>query len=254
MLHVDRQKEILALLFDKGSVSVGELSKKYGVRDETIRRDLKALAKDWNIEIIYGGAHVKEAGATQGVKELALAAKRGENHDAKQIIARKAASLIEDGDVIGLNAGSTVEYILDYIGEKSVSIVTLTLTVAAKAMQLPHAEVYMPGGKARKHSGVAMGPHSLDFIRSFHIDKCFFGVSAFSKQRGFMHPVLEEVELNRAMLSVSQKTYVVTDSSKINKTAFFSLAAINEVDAFIVDDDFPEDYREYLSQQKIEII
>jgi len=254
MLYVDRQKKILATLFDKGSVSVGDLSKKYGVRDETIRRDLKALAKDWNIEIIYGGAHIKETGVTQGVKELALVTKRGKNYDAKQIIAQKSAALIEDGDVIGLNAGSTVEYILDYIGEKSVSIVTLTLTVAAKALLLPNAEVYMPGGKIRLRSGVAIGPYSLDFIRSFHIDKCFLGVSAFSKQRGFMHPVLEEIELNRAMLSISQKTYVVTDSSKINKMAFFSMAAIDEVEAFIIDDDFPDDYREYLTQQKIEII
>ncbi len=254
MLSVDRQKEILGLLFAKGSVTVTELSQKYGVRDATIRRDLKALAREWNVELVYGGAHVRDTGVPQAVKELALTAKRGENHEAKRLIAQKAAALIEDGDVIGLNAGSTVEYILDYIGEKSVSIVTLALTVAARALALPHAEVYMPGGRIRKHSGVAMGPHALDFIRSFHIDTCFFGVSAFSKQRGFMHPVLEEVEFNRAMLSVSQKTYVVTDSSKINKTAFFSLASVGEVDAFIVDADFPEDYREYLSLHGIEIL
>ncbi|MDR1966969.1 MAG: DeoR/GlpR family DNA-binding transcription regulator, partial [Synergistaceae bacterium] len=243
---MERRKEILNALFSKGSVVVGELSRKYGVRDETIRRDLKELAKSWDIEIVYGGAHIKDSNGTQGVKELEMPKKRSENYEAKQLIARKAAALIEDGDMIGLNSGSTVEYILDYIGDKSVSIITLNVNVAAKALLLPKAEVYIPGGRVRNSSGMVIGPGSLGFIKSFMIDKCFFGISALCKKRGIMHPVLEEVELNAAMVSVSSKNYVVTDSSKINKTAFFSMVPLEAIDFFIVDDDFSQDYREYV--------
>jgi DeoR/GlpR family transcriptional regulator of sugar metabolism len=251
---VERRGDILNTLFARGSVSVGKLSEKYGVRDETIRRDLKELAKNWDIEIVYGGAHIKDLNGTMSVKELEMSKKRSENHDAKQIIARKAAALIEDGDMIGLNSGSTVEYILDYIGDKSVSIITLNVNVAAKALLLPRAEVYIPGGRIRNSSGMIIGPGSLEFLRSFMIDKCFFGISAFCKKRGIMHPVLEEVELNAAMVSVSSKSYVVTDSSKINTTAFFSMVPLDAIDFFIVDDDFPQDYREYLTFNGIDTI
>jgi DeoR family lactose phosphotransferase system repressor len=254
VLSVDRRKEILKALYGKGSVTVGELSRKYGVRDETIRRDLKELARAWDIEIVYGGAHIKDPNGTQGVKELAISTKRSENYDAKQIIAQKAAALIEDGDMIGLNSGSTVEYIIDYIGDKSVSIITLNVNTAAKALLLPKSTVYIPGGRIRNNSGMIIGPGSLDFIKSFFIDKCFFGISALCKKRGIMHPVLEEVELNAAMLAVSSKNYVVTDSSKINKTASFSMTPLDAIDCFIVDDVFPPDYREYMSLQGIEVI
>jgi DeoR/GlpR family transcriptional regulator of sugar metabolism len=254
LLNVERRKEILNALFGKGSVSVGELSRKYGVRDETIRRDLKELARDWDIEIVYGGAHVRDSNGTQAVKELAVSAKRTENYEAKQVIAKKAAALIEDGDMIGLNSGSTVEYIIDYIGDKSVHIITLNVNVAAKALLLPKAMVYIPGGMVRNSSGMVIGPGSLDFIRSFSIDKCFFGISALCKKRGIMHPVLEEVELNAAMLGVSDKNYAVTDSSKINKTAFFSMTPLDAIGCFIVDDDFPPDYREYMALRGISVI
>jgi DeoR/GlpR family transcriptional regulator of sugar metabolism len=254
MLSVERRKKILNALYGKGSVSVAELSEKYGVRDETIRRDLKALAKNRDIEIVYGGAHVRDTNGLQGVQELALTAKRGENYEAKQIVARKAAALVEEGDTIGLNSGSTVEYILDYLGDRELRIVTLNVNVAARALLLPKAEVYIPGGRIRNSSGMVVGPGALDFIRSFLIDKCFFGITACCKKRGIMHPVVDEVELNTAMLSVSRESYMVTDSSKFRKTAFFMMASLDSIGHCIVDDDFPDDYREFFTRQGIGVI
>ena len=259
MLSVDRQKEILDQLFRVGSVKVSQLSQKYGVREETIRRDLKALAGKWYITLVYGGACINNSGTTpnihNGVKELALTAKRNTNYEAKQVIAKKAASLVEPGDTIGLNSGSTPEYILDYIGDKTpLSIVTLNVYIAAKASLIPNVQVYLPGGKVRTRSGMIVGPGSAEFIRSFTIDKCFFGTSAISISGGIMHPVLAEVESNVAMREVSGKCYVVSDSSKIDKRSLFRMLPIHEVDAFIVDDDFPEEYRQYMALQNIEVI
>lgn len=253
LLNVERQKEILDLLLKNGAVKVPELSKRYGVQDETIRRDLKKLAESWDIQIIYGGACLNTSIATQGVKEHALINKRKENYDAKQVIAKKAARMIESGDTVGLNSGSTVEYILDYIGDKNVRIFTLNANVAAKALLLPNAEVYLPGGRIRNSSGMVIGPDSIDFIKSFSIDKCFFGISAMSIQRGIMHPVIDEVASNIALLSVSVQNYVVTDSSKINKTAFFNMVGFDSIQNIIVDDDFPQEYREFMALKNIRV-
>lgn len=253
MLPVDRRNEIIRALYGNGSVKTTDLGKKFGVREETIRRDLKAVAEKLpGINIVYGGAYLEKS--AEPVKESKITAKRAQNYERKQIIAKKAAALIEDGDVIGLNSGSTVEYIIDYIGDKNIKIVTLNVNAAAKAVLSPNAEVYIPGGMVRGASGMIIGPASVEFIKSFAIDKCFFGASAICLQRGVMHPVLEEIELNVAMLTVSAVNFVVTDSSKLQTTSLFTMAKFENVDNFIVDDDFPKEYRDFMAMHNINVI
>jgi DeoR/GlpR family transcriptional regulator of sugar metabolism len=255
MLTVERRKFILEKLYRDGSVKVNELAALYGVGGETIRRDLKALASDWDISVVYGGAYLKNKVTVNSVQEDSIVHKRNENFEAKQIIAKKAAELVNPGDIIAINSGSTVEYILDYLGGKTpLSIVTLNVNQAAKASLIPGVEVYLPGGKVRSTSGMTIGPDAGDFIRSFTINKCFFGISAVSLSRGITHPVMEEVPNNRALLSVSDKVYVVADSSKCDKHSLFSMAKLEEVDAFIVDNHFPESYRKYMALNGIEVL
>jgi DeoR/GlpR family transcriptional regulator of sugar metabolism len=253
MLPVDRQNEIIRALFRSGSVKTADLGKKYDVREETIRRDLKAVAGRLpGINIVYGGAYLEKS--SEAVKESKITAKRALNYEQKQTIARKAAALVRDGDVIGLNSGSTVEYIIDYIGDKNIKIVTLNVNAAAKALLAPNVEVYIPGGLVRGASGMVIGPNSVEFIKSFAIDKCFFGVSAICMQRGVMHPVMEEIELNAAMLTVSSVNYVVTDSSKLQTTSLFTMAKFESIDNIIVDDDFPKEYLDFMALRNINVI
>lgn len=255
MLNVDRQKIILDHLYQKGSVKVSKLSEELGVHEETIRRDLKSLASNWDIELVYGGAVLNRAVDTPSVQEQKMQAKRERNYDAKQLLAKKAAALIRPYETIGLNSGSTVEYILDYLEDKKpLNIVTLNVHIASKALLMDDVEVYLPGGKAWKKSGSMVGSGAAEFIKSFTIDRCFCGVSAISIGKGISHPNLEEVECNRAMVEASTKSYVVSDSSKLNQNALFKMFNIEDVDAFIVDEDFPNDYKEYMEMHGIEII
>ena len=255
MLNVDRQKIILDHLYKKGSVKVSKLSEELGVHEETIRRDLKALASNWDIELVYGGAVLNGTVDRASVQEQKMQAKRACNYEAKQVVAKKAAALVKPGETIGLNSGSTVEYILDYLEDKKpLNIVTLNVHIASKALLMDDVEVYLPGGKAWKKSGSIIGPGAADFIRSISIDRCFCGVSAVSIGKGITHPNIEEIAGNQAMVDASTKCYVVTDSSKLNQTALCKLINMEDVDGFIVDDDFPNDYKEYMEMQGIEII
>lgn len=255
MLNVDRQKIILNHLYQKGSVKVSKLSEELGVHEETIRRDLKSLAANWDIELIYGGAVLKSHAETPSVQEQKMQSKREYNYEAKQILAQKAAALIKPGETIGLNSGSTVEYILDYLEDKKpLNIVTLNVHIASKALLMDDVEVYLPGGKAWKKSGSMIGPGTAEFIKSFTIDRCFCGVTAVSIGKGISHPNFEEIEGNRAMVEASSKSYVVTDSSKFNQNALFKMIDLEDVDGFIVDEDFPNEYREYMEMHGIEVI
>jgi DeoR/GlpR family transcriptional regulator of sugar metabolism len=255
MLNVDRQRIILDQLYQNGSVKVSDLSNKLNVHEETIRRDLKSLAAKWDIELVYGGAVLKNIITTPAVPEINMLSKRDNHYDEKQIVAKKAASLIQPGETIGLNSGSTVEYILDYIEDKKpLNIVTLNVHIASKAILISGVDVYIPGGKLRTKSGAVIGAEASDFIRSFTIDKCFCGISAINLSKGICHPNIEEVSGNKAMLSASRQKYIVTDSSKVNQTALFKMFDIEEITGFVVDSDFPNEYQEYMELHGIDII
>ena len=89
MLSADRQRIILDQLYEKGSVKVSELSQELGVHEETIRRDLKALAQKWDIDIVYGGAILKHQITTPAVPEINMQIKRSKNYEEKQLVAKK---------------------------------------------------------------------------------------------------------------------------------------------------------------------
>lgn len=255
MLHIDRRKEILNTIMSKGSVKVASLSEKYGVGEATIRRDLKYLAAEYGISLSYGGAFRKEKINYQTTTEMDIYKKRSRNIDEKRAIAEKAAGLIEDGDTIALNAGSTVELVLDYLDDiKNINLITLSLNVAMKASAIAGITVYLPGGKLRSFSGAFYGKEANQFLKSFNIDKAFMGVAAVSIDKGITHSALEEVEINQAILEVSQKCYLLADYSKFNKVSLTKLADLTMFDGFIFDDKSPEIYREFCRTNNIEMI
>jgi DeoR/GlpR family transcriptional regulator of sugar metabolism len=170
------------------------------------------------------------------------------------IVAKKAAALIQDGDTIALNAGSTVELILDYIqGIKDVKIVTLGLNIAAKAAKLPGVDVYMPGGKLRKTTGAFYGMDTEAFLSQFNIDKCFFGALAVSEARGVTHPSIEEIETNQIILGISQHAFLVVDSSKFDKVSLMHMADLDQFDGVVADDEMPDKYRKVMEKNGIQI-
>ncbi len=255
MQHVERRKEIFNSILNKGSVKVAHLSKKYGVGEATIRRDLKYLAKEYGIELAYGGAFVRGSVLNQTTAEMNILKKRTHNIPEKQMIARKAAKLIKDGDTIALNAGSTVEFILDYVEDlNDVNLITLSLNIALKASSIPGITVYMPGGKLRDYSGAFYGKEANEFLKSFNIDKAFMGIMAISLDKGVTHGAYEELEINQTIYQNSRLCYLAADYSKFDKVSLTKMVDLSVFDGFIFDDKTPEIYKEYCKKNEIEII
>ncbi len=255
MLYIDRRKEILETIMKNGSAQVSELAQKYDVGEVTIRRDLKYLKQNYNVKLTYGGAIANDNQIFKSIMEIELSKKRTQNLEAKRIIAKKAAELIEEGDTIALNAGSTVELILDYIDNfQSINLITLSLNIAIKASTKPFINVYMPGGKLRSLSGSFYGSDAEAFLEKFSVDKLFYGVVAVCLKSGVTHPSIDEVNVNRVLTQISRKKYLVTDSSKFDKISLVKMTDLDIFDAFIVDDDFPEVYRNIAKLHNIEVI
>lgn len=255
MLAIERRQEILELINKKGSVRVNDLAEYYDVGKETIRRDLKELSEEYGISVVYGGARLQNGIAGNQIQENHITQKRFLNHDIKDELARKAAELIEPGDIIALNSGSTVECILDHIADKTpLSILTVNVNIAARASLIPGVEVYLPGGKVRSKSGMIINFDAENFIKKFSVKKCFFGVSAISLGNQITHPSMEEVPNNRSLLSISEKVYLMADHTKFDKQSLYKLARLDEMDAILTDQKLPEAYEKYFSKYGIRLI
>jgi len=255
MQHIDRRKEILNLLLTQRSVKVAKLSERYGVGEATIRRDLKYLSQEYGISLTYGGAFTKEKITHQSTPEMDIFKKRTKNIVEKRIIAEKAAKLINNGDTIALNAGSTVELVLDYLEDiKEISLITLSLSTALRASSISGITVYMPGGKLQNFSGAFYGKEANDFLKSFNIDKAFMGVMAVSLSKGITHSAFEEIEINQTIYEISQKCYLMADYTKFDQISLAKMVDLSVFNGFILDDKTPEIYHEYCKNNDIEII
>lgn len=254
-MYIDRRKEIFKSIMKDGSVKVSELAQKYSVGEVTIRRDLKYLAQNYGIQLTYGGALSGNNSEYKSIIETDLIKKRTLNLEAKKVIAKKAAELVEDGDTIAFNAGSTVELIIDYLEDfKSLNVITLSLNIAAKASVKPFIDVYMPGGKLRSVSGAFYGPDAESFLEKFNVDKAFFGVVAACVKNGITHPVLEEVHINQLLSKISTRKYLVADSSKYDNVSLVKMMELDAFDAFITDGKLQEVYNNYADLNNIKII
>ncbi len=255
MLPIERRKDILNLIMKDGSVKADELAEKYSVGVPTIRRDLKYLAGEYGVELMYGGAYIGESGMGQNIQEISILQKKRANMDEKRVIAQKAAQLIQEGDTVALNAGSTVELILDYINPSMhINIITLTIHVAFRASSMPNVTIYMPGGRLRNMSGALVGGEGSEYLKKFHVDKAFMGALAVSIDKGVTHTSIDEIRTNQILMDISSKCYLAADSSKFDKVSFVHLFELSCFEGFITDGSLPQVYRDYARAHGIEII
>jgi DeoR family transcriptional regulator, aga operon transcriptional repressor len=251
-MMLERRKAIIQMLKTNGFVTGVDLAQEFGVNIATIRRDLKSLAEELDIELCYGGARLIEPSF---VLEQKMDEKMAQNIEAKRIIAQKAAALIRNGDSIALNAGSTVEYILDYLHDVSdLTVLTIGLNIAVKASTYPFINLIMPGGVLRHSSQVFEGSHAEHFLRQISIDKVFLGAVAVDTEMGWSHPILTEVELNRILMKNARKKYLVADLSKFDKVSLSKVEDLSKFDAIITDGPLPPHYQEYAKEHEIELI
>jgi DeoR family transcriptional regulator of aga operon len=255
-LQVERRLKVLELLREQRTLKSAEMADRFGVNIATIRRDFQALAGEYGVRPIHGGATMITVGGGLVLDEIDLETKQVTNLDAKRTIARKAAALIADGDTIALNAGSTVELVLDYLGPtiRSISVLTLGLNIAWRAARMPAVSLYLAGGHYRRASQALVGTAAANALRGVHVDKAFMGANAVDPEAGWTHPSDSEVETNQLLLRNARRSYLLADSSKFGRVAFSQVSPLTEFDAFIVDDEFATTYREWAEAQGIEVI
>jgi DeoR family fructose operon transcriptional repressor len=190
----ERHAQILLLLQEKSKIRVTELCDIFSVSPATIRNDLRDLEKSGKLKRTHGGAIPMEKAAFEPTTMV----KNVENIEIKQKLAAYAANLIEEGDTIALDAGTTMMELAKCLCDrKSITVLTNDIRIAMYLEQNTKATILLIGGILRHGLDCTVGPIAISSISSLNVDKAFMGANAFSLEKGFTTPDINQAELKR---------------------------------------------------------
>ncbi len=251
MLPQQRREKILDLIREDGHAKVQQLSKIFKVTEVTIRQDLEKLENDGFIEREHGGAYLKNIGLN--VKNIVL--QNQENLPEKAAIAKKTLELINDGDTIILDSGSTTTEIAKLInGFKNLTVITNSLNIALILGVDPGINLVVTGGEFKAPTLSLTGQKAADFFDGLHVDKLFLATAGITLKAGLTYPSISDIVVKRAMIESANTVYLVADSSKIGKSSFASLGALSLIDFLITDSKINEADSKMLKNNDIKMI
>lgn len=249
----ERQEQILYELDNYGKVSVNQLAKKFEVTTETIRRDLDALAAQNKLQRTHGGA-VK---ISFDKKEPSYFQRSDIYREEKQKIAYRAAGLINDNDVIAVDAGTTTCEILYHLkGKRNLTILInsvagLNILVDLQNKGLFEGKIIFIGGEINSDQLQCMGTISEKFLRNFYVNKAFIAVGGISLQGGISGYDADISNLSKEIMSIAKEVIIVADHSKIGVRNFYKIAELDEVQVIISNAAAPNEWNDILSQHEI---
>jgi ribose transport system substrate-binding protein len=236
MITFERQQNILRLLSSRPGIKSSELAELLGVSRGTIRNDLLALEKEQKLVRVHGGARLAGNGVTTAAAEGQAGVDDTENLEGKRRIARWAAELVEHGDAILLDAGTTVQQMIPYLKEKrDLTVVTNGLETARQVkLQTNHAVIVL-GGVLLDSGQATGGLLDSELLRQLNVHTAFLSGSGFATDTRLTERTLEEAELKKKIVTRSLQTVILMDSSKLGRTGRFPFASVEEVSHFYTD-------------------
>lgn len=229
MFEIERLDKIMTLLREKQTATVKALSALLYASEATVRRDLNELEKRGLVKRLHGGVVLADGPG----RELPLYVREQQNVEAKRIIAGKAARYLRDGQVIFLDASSTVMFLVKHLESfQSLTIITNGQQTAEELRALNH-KVYCTGGLMLHNSSAYVGDYAAEFVRHFNADIFFFSSRGVTEDGLITDESAEETAIRRVMLQQSRQKIFMCDRSKIGRIYCYNLCHTSQTDAFL---------------------
>ena len=247
-----RRQEILNLIREDGHAKVQKLSQIFNVSDVTIRQDLEVLEDMGFIQREHGGAFLKDVGtfASTGtlINEKVKTAEKLE-------LAQKAVSLIQDGESIILDSGSTTTELARLMtGFHNLTVITNALNIAYILGENPGINLFVSGGEFKAPTLSLTGDMASASFKGLHVDKCFLATAGISPDMQLTYPSLSDLVVKSAMIRAANKVYLLADSSKIGVSSFASLGRISLIDTLITDSKITPEQLSALRDLNVEVL
>lgn len=257
MVLADRCEKTLQILDHQNSIRVSDLSREFNVTEETVRRDLERLEKTGRLKRTHGGA-VKIP--TDLYTEVSYRIRNTRNMKEKKIIGEFAASMIEPGDVIALDASTTVLQVALAIkkrGLKDITVLTNAINVTLELAEQPGINLMCTGGTLEGTSLSFIGPLAERNLQNYHVKKAFISCKGISEGMGITDADELQAKLKNRMISVAKEVWLLADNGKFNKTAFVPIMPVSviykSIDKLVVDGGISMDVVEFYKKKGIEV-
>lgn len=240
-----RQYQMLSMIRDKQEMKVEELAKLFHVSLVTVRRDLQYLEDMGFISRFHGGATVNTS-LKSYLTDYGVA-------DSRKLIAKKAASIVEDGDTIFINGSMTALNLLDYLGDKRVTVYTNNGN-AVNTKYNPLITINCLGGTYKGMSHILTGDYAIRNLLETRVDKAFIGCVGISPSGEIISGIPSELVINMMMISHAREYYILADFSKMGKTSTYASVSLESSGTVITDEKAPQEIVRQLEDCGLKVI
>jgi DeoR family deoxyribose operon repressor len=241
----DRLGAIVEILQVQNAATLAELAERLSVSEMTVRRDLNLLAQDNIVKVLHSGA-VLNPGIV-GSSRYSLTEAGARRREQKMAIGAKAATLLEEGDIIIIDGGSTTEYLAKSIPNTlRLSVLCWALNILVEVQRRESCSLVFAGGRLHGNSLVFESPEGVELINRYRANKTFLSASGISEKLGVTCTNAYEIEVKRASIRSSLDRILVADSSKFGTIQPAYFADLSEITTVVTDSGIPTEYAEHI--------
>jgi DeoR family transcriptional regulator, fructose operon transcriptional repressor len=246
-----RRTRILSSVEVKGTIKVVELARQLEVTEMTIRRDLIELEREGLVKRVHGGV-ISARGRSY---EPTMLMRNTIHSEEKKRIGKRAAAMVNEGDCIGLDVGTTtIEVARNLVGKRNLTIITPSLVIANLMANQPDIRLVLPGGIIRPGEVSMVGDLTLRAFDIFHMDLLFLGMGGIDSKAGMTEYNWEDTLVKQAMLKAAKEVVIVLDASKFERIATINVAPITAVNTMVTNQAPPPPLSEELEKAGVKVI
>ncbi|GMU21141.1 MAG: DeoR family transcriptional regulator [Phycisphaerae bacterium] len=245
----ERRQQLADSLARRGYADLSVLMAELGVSESTVRRDLSQLEEDGLVRRTHGGAvYVGDrfGALNYDARESAAVAE-------KEAIGRAAAGLIQDGETILLDGGTTTFQVARNLLTRSLQVVTNSLPIANVLSSAPGIELVFVGGFVYPRTGVALGPFAVQTLSALHVNKAIMGIAGVTEEALYNANVLM-VETEMQMMRSADEIIVVADHSKFGRRGLARLGGWDQIDQVVSDEELEARWQQVVRDAGAELI
>ena len=232
----NRQDQIIGLVRERGFASIEMLAEKFGVSQQTVRRDIIYLSERNLLQRHFGGA-----GLPAGIDGLSYPNRKVRNAKEKAMIGKEIAKQIPNGSSLFIDIGTTMEAVAEaLVNHEGLRILTNHIGVVSILCEKTDFEIILPGGLVRNKDKAIAGETTTEFLKSFRVGYGIFGIGTITDDGQLLDYDYRDAQASRAALEISKHKFAAADHSKFNADAMMPFAHASEVDAIFTDQAPPE--------------
>lgn len=251
MLPLERRRKIIEFITADNSVKVMELSKNFGVTEETIRRDLEKLEKEGILMRTYGGAVLVE----NNQRDEPFSVRSQENLENKRQIGNLVNDLVKDGDIIMMDSSTTsLEVARKIASTYNITLVTNSMSLSMEMVPYSNIQVICAGGTLQRRSLSFIGPSTRKTIDHYYADKVIFSCKGIDISKGIMESNELEAEVKKAMIDNAKTAILIIDHTKFGALSMVRLYDFNKVDIVVTDIKPSNEWLTFFEEQQIQCI